>query len=50
VEAGSERQYRDLEARIAEKEHQLEDALSKLGNEDLESVFGTEFSAYSELP
>jgi tetrahydromethanopterin S-methyltransferase subunit G len=46
---GSEDQYQDLEARIAEMEHQLEDTLSEFSSEDFESVFGAQFSDYPEF-
>ena len=38
VDVGSERQYQDLEAQIAEMEDQLEDTLSELSSEDFDSV------------
>jgi len=49
VDVGSERQYQDLEAQIAEMEQQLEDTLSKLSSEDFNSVFSAQFSDYPEV-
>ena len=49
VEAGSERRYQDLDARITEMERQLEDPLSELTREEFESVFGTGVSEYPEF-
>jgi len=49
VEAGSERRYQDLDARITELERQLEDPLSEFTREEFESVFGTGFTEYPEF-
>jgi DNA-binding response OmpR family regulator len=49
VDVGSERQYQDLEAQIAEMEQQLEDTLSKLSSENFDSVFSAQFSDYPEF-
>lgn len=49
VDVGSERQYQDLEAQIAEMEQQLEGTLSEFSSGDFDSVFGAQFSDYPEF-